>query len=179
VRGPAKRAEQFVLPWFFCSTFCIKTKSGIEFFRDEVRLPLLKSLPVILLFFKNVMVWGMVFFSPLFCLPKQKNYEEYLVEKGFNAEASSASFFARTITFSYATGKRKMQRPQFLPLSTVTFKYRSLGKVRKHFKRKELAIMTNKSRSSVTCARAWQKQRSICFCLDFFAPLFVSRQKVE
>lgn len=32
---------------------------------------------------------------------------------------------------------------------------------------------------SATGALAGQKQRSICFCLDFFAPLFVSRQKVE
>ena len=32
---------------------------------------------------------------------------------------------------------------------------------------------------SATGALARQKQRSNCFCLDFFAPLFVSRQKVE
>jgi len=36
--GVAKRAEQFVLHWFFCSTFCIKTKSGIDFSTKEVSL---------------------------------------------------------------------------------------------------------------------------------------------
>ena len=32
---------------------------------------------------------------------------------------------------------------------------------------------------TVACALAWQIQRSIWICLDFFAPLFLSRKKVE